>query len=451
MTTPAQQPAPQAGPIPDKPEIATIKDVSEEVLRAAHKVLDNLLVFFTQDFPWASQIYYLMERTPVIDKRIPTMGVSVKNDRLMLLYNPFFVTEELDRMEIGFVMVHEALHIMFHHCTKRSPHMHSAAQKWNQAADLAINCLIPRTSTCVMPSHKKDLLKEDGSPVMGPGGKPIKKGDRMGILPVDYKMEDKRAMEWYYDALPEPPEQDGDGSSGGEGVSGQYPGQMDSHDMWEPSDMVDQEVKQTIERIEKNRQWGNMPAEVQQAIIAAQAAEVPWWKILRHLLGDLMSKNKIKTSKKVNRRMPIFPWKGEIKSGVDKKLVAFDTSGSVGDDELSKFLSEVNRLVEDEQPVEAVCFDTEVKGRARPFSRSMKSYKFEGRGGTCFTPVVEFAKKNHYKHLIIFTDGCAECPPHVQGLDILWIITPDGSDTPPQGYQGRFLKMKKMKAKPFRQ
>jgi len=145
-----------------------------------------------------------------------------------------------------------------------------------------------------MPSHKKDVMKEDGTPVMGAGGKPIKKGDRMGILPVDYKMEDKRAMEWYYDALPEPPEQDGDGGGGGggggEGVSGQYPGQMDSHDMWEPSDMVDQEIKQTIERIEKNRQWGNMPAELQQAIIAAQATEVPWWKILRHLLGDLMSK-----------------------------------------------------------------------------------------------------------------------------------------------------------------
>lgn len=432
------------------PEKATIKDVSEDVLRAAQKVIDNLLVFFTQDFPWASQVYYMMERIPTVDKRIQTMGVAVRQDRLILMYNPFFVTQELDRMEVGFVMVHEAFHIMFHHCTKRRPHINSAAQKWNQAADLAINSLIPRTATCVMPTYKEDPVDEKGQPIPGPDGKPLRKKDRMGILPMDYKLEDKRSMEWYYDALPEPPNKDGGGEGSGEGVEGGYPGGLDSHDMWEPSDMVDQEIKQTVERIEKNRLWGNMPAELQSAIKAAQVSEVPWWKILRHLIGDLLSKNKVSTSKKVNRRMGIYPWKGQIKTGVDRKLVAFDTSGSVGDDELQKFLSEVNRLVEDEQPVDSVCFDTCIKGKVKPFSRSVKSYKFEGRGGTAFTPVVEFAKQKHYKHLIIFTDGQAECPPHVQGLDVLWILTPEGSDTPPDGYQGRFLKMKKLKAKPFR-
>ena len=431
---------------PGDPAVASIKDISPEKLHAAAKVLDSLLVFFCQDFQWASQIFYLMERIPVIDKRVKTMGVAVRNDRLLLMYNPFFVTDELDRMETGFVLVHESLHIMFHHVTKRRPHMGSAAKKWNIAADLAINCLIPRTATSMMPVFKKDLVDEEGQPVKHPNGQPIKKGDRMGVLPVDYKFEDKKSMEWYFDAIPE---NEGGGGGDGEG-EGDWPG-LDSHELWEPSDLVDQEVKQTVERIEKNRLWGNMPAEVQAAIKAAQVSEVPWWKILRHLIGDLMSKTKIKTSKKVNRRMPIFPWKGDIKSGVDRKLVAFDTSGSVGDDELMKFLSEVNRLVEDEQPVDAVCFDTCIKGKVRPFSRSAKSYKFEGRGGTAFTPVVEFAKQHHYKHLIIFTDGQAECPPHVQGLDLLWIITPEGSDTPPQGFQGRFLKMKKLKAKPFRQ
>ena len=427
----------------DKPK-ATPEQVAQ-----AKKVVDNLLVYFVHDFPWASQIFYCMEKHPV--QGMGTMGVGISGDRMHLVYDPLFVLS-MERSEIGFVMVHEALHVMFHHVTRRIPQDPSAAAKWNIAADLAINCLIPRSSTCMMPSWKKAPVDNKGEPLTSPDGKPIKKGDRMGVLPKDYKLEDKKAMEWYFNSLPK---QDG-GGGGGQGQgggSGEGEGDsqsLDIHDLWEASELVDQEIKNTVERIAKNRQWGNMDGETQAAILASQVAEVPWYKILRHALGDLMSKSKVKSMKKVNRRIPMYPWKGEVKTGVDKKLVAFDTSGSVGDEELDKFLSEVNRLVEDEQPVDAVCFDTRVIGKPKPFVRARRKYGFKGRGGTCFSPVIQFAHDHRYKHLIIFTDGYAECPPRVSGLDILWVITPDGSETPPEGYQGRYIKMKKLTDKNFR-
>ena len=419
---------------------------------AAKKVVDSLLVWFVHDAPYASQIYYMMEKTT--RPGIGTMGVSVKQDRMSLFFDPLFVLA-LERAEVGFVMLHETFHIMLHHCTGRIPRDQKAHQKWNIAADLAINCLIPRTSTCQMPTWKTVPLDKKGQPVKNPSGVAIKKGARMGILPLDYKLADKKAMEWYFSAVPENPNGGGgDGEGEGEGGEGEgeggYPGQLDSHDEWEPSDLIDQEIQNTVERISKNRQWGTMPQETINDIHAAQKTEVPWSKILRHALGDLMSKDKRKSIKKINRRVPFYPFKGEVKTGVDKKLVGFDTSGSVGDDELDKFLSEVNRLVEEEQPVDAICFDTEIKGKPVPFFRSKSKYNFKGRGGTCFTAIVEFAKANKYKHLIILTDGEAPCPPHQVGLDIIWVITPDGSDTPPQGYQGRFIKMKKMADKNFR-
>ena len=429
-----------AATAPEESKVPAVPVYTEEEVRAAAKVIDSLLVYFTHDFPWASMVYYCMERIP--KPGIGTMGVSVKLDRLYLYYEPSFVLS-LDRQEIGFVMIHEALHVMLHHCTKRGPHDKAFHSKWNIAADLAINSLIPRSSTCVMPSHKKDLLKKDGTPATKPDGSQVKKGERMGVLPVDHKLEDKRAMEWYFDALPEQPEGSGDGT-------GETYGEMDSHGEWEPSELVDQEIRNVVERIEKNRQWGSLAGGVDDMIKAAQVSEVPWYKVLRHMLGDLMSKSKIKTSKRLNRRVQQYPFKGEIKTGVDRKLVAFDTSGSVGGDELEKFLSEVNRLVEDEQPVDTICFDYVIQGKVQPFVRSKSKFNFKGRGGTAFTPVVEFAKKNRYKHLIIFTDGQAECPPHVPGLDILWILTPDGNDAPPAGAQGRHLKMKKLKNKSFR-
>lgn len=421
---------------------------SPEQLAMSKKVIDNLLVYFVHDFPWASQIFYCMEKHPV--PGMGTMGVGVSGDRLHLVYDPLFVLS-MERSEIGFVMVHEALHVMFHHVTKRIPQDQGAAAKWNIAADLAINCLIPRGSTCMMPTWKKDPVDGKGNPLQGGDGKPIKKGDRMGVLPKDYKAEDKKAMEWYFNILPKQDPSGGGGSLGSDGDGQDGDSQsLDMHDLWEASELVDQEIKNTVERISKNRQWGNMDGETQSAIQAAQVAEVPWYKILRHALGDLMSKSKIKSMKKVNRRIPMYPWKGNIKTGVDNKLVAFDTSGSVGDEELDKFLCEVNRLVEDEQPVDAICFDTRVIGKPRPFVRAHRKYSFKGRGGTCFNPVVQYAKDHRYKHLILFTDGYAECPQHQQGLDIIWVLTPDGTDTPPSGYQGRYIKMKKLKDKNFR-
>ena len=421
---------------------------SPEQLAMSKKVIDNLLVYFVHDFPWASQIFYCMEKHPV--PGMGTMGVGVSGDRLHLVYDPLFVLS-MERSEIGFVMVHEALHVMFHHVTKRIPQDQGAAAKWNIAADLAINCLIPRGSTCMMPTWKKDPVDGKGNPLQGGDGKPIKKGDRMGVLPKDYKAEDKKAMEWYFNILPKQDPSGGGGSPGSDGDGQDGDSQsLDMHDLWEASELVDQEIKNTVERISKNRQWGNMDGETQSAIQAAQVAEVPWYKILRHALGDLMSKSKIKSMKKVNRRIPMYPWKGNIKTGVDNKLVAFDTSGSVGDEELDKFLCEVNRLVEDEQPVDAICFDTRVIGKPRPFVRAHRKYSFKGRGGTCFNPVVQYAKDHRYKHLILFTDGYAECPQHQQGLDIIWVLTPDGTDTPPSGYQGRYIKMKKLKDKNFR-
>ena len=406
----------------------------------ARKVVDNLLVFFSYDFPWAAQVYYLMEKEPKLG--MGTMGVSVQRDRIRLQYDPLFVLR-LERAEVGFVMVHEAFHVLFHHCTKRIPQDNSVHHIWNIAADMAINCLITRSSTCQMPVWHEDPPANAKS-----GGKPARKGDPIGVLPAAFKQEDKKSMEYYYSKLPI--DRNG-GGGGGSGQSEEQQTSLDTHDGWGESDIADAAIRDTVERIDRNRQWGNMPGEAVSAIMAAQQTEVPWWKILRHMLGDMMSKVKIKTSKKVNRRMPVYPWKGDIKTGVDKKLVAFDTSGSVGDDELEKFLAEVNRLVEDEQPVDTICFDTRViNQKPIPFTRSRSRYKFLGRGGTSFTPVVEFAKAHNYKHLIILTDGGAEQPPHIMGLDILWVLTPDGIDKLPDGWQGRYMKMKKLKDRAFR-
>ena len=132
--------------------------------------------------------------------------------------------------------------------------------------------------------------------------------------------------------------------------------------------------------------------------------------------------------KRPNRRFG-WPYPGTKRLHTDRKLVAIDTSGSIGDDELAQFLAEINKLAEI-QPVDLILFDDGIQTGPVPFERKKTSYDFKGRGGTDFSEVFKLAEEHRYQSLIILTDGCAAAPEKPDFVkDILWVLT--GSGNPP--------------------
>jgi predicted metal-dependent peptidase len=456
----------------------------------AKEKFDWVISFMTIEDRFCFQMLSMMKKVP--SRQISTMGVRPTAIGVQLTYNPDFL-EELTIEELRFVLTHEVMHVALHHITKRPPSDPSESELFNIAADLAINSEIRDEWSPGSPGQRHaPRAKEDIKD--GSGKVVVKKGDRMGCFPEDkeFGFEPSLSLDNYMhllrDQQKESP-QDGEGedseeNSGGEGQDqngqgqggggqgndqdqenqegngqgqgsgeesegdgqgsqggkGNYPKSFDSHEGWEPNDVVSEQIRKKIEHIEKTNSWGSMSGRMIEKIKAAQRSEVPWSKLLRHYLGQLITSNRVPTYKRPNKRFG-YPYSGHKNRHVDKKLVAIDTSVSVGSKELAKFLTEINSLAQ-LMPVDLMLFDTELQyPKAIPFDRKKAEYDFRGRGGTAFTPVFEYAKKNRYKSLIVLTDGYAEAVEKPGLMDVIWVLTPDGQC--PVDY-GKVVKIQKV-------
>lgn len=110
-------------------------------------------------------------------------GSKMATDGRRLYFTPKFV-DAISLEQLQGVIVHEVLHCAWGHCTRRGSRN---AQRWNIAADLAINPIVI-ASSCDLPT-----------------------GDLAPVFPADYQLPDGMSADWYFDHLPEDAGQGGDG------------------------------------------------------------------------------------------------------------------------------------------------------------------------------------------------------------------------------------------------
>lgn len=394
-----------------------MRSPTDKVYRDFYERWDWLITFMVVEDRFVHEVLMMMSKRE--DNSCPTMGVSVEGTRIALVYNKEWVDSQNDA-ELRFIITHEIYHIVLHHCTFRLPESKEDRVLYNKAADLAINCLIPQDANRTMPVDK------DGKVV--------------GLLPSMYNFPNKLSMEQYVQLLREKQNEDkkkGKGEGGkekGEG-EGEGEGSLDDHSGWKDSEVIKQLVRNTIEKMARDeRAWGKMPGDVKAMILAAQQSQVSWERYLKKYLGQLISSTQISTMKRPNKRYG-YPYPGKKHGYTDRKLVSIDTSASVGDEELSQFLCEVNKLAE-VQAVDILLFDSSIQDGPRKFDKKCASYDFKGRGGTNFDPVMKLASEHRYKSLIILTDGGAPAPEYPEGVkDVLWVIT--GGGHPPVSWGER--------------
>ena len=390
----------------------TIKDYTSVSERWKWLISSILL-----DDVFVHEILLIMDKVP--SKKIETMGVAMEDNRIVLYYNLDFVNSLTDA-EVRYVLKHETLHVALHHITTRLSEDPKERKLWNIAADLAVNSLITETSQCSMPKRKDPKTGEETI---------------IGVLPSTYGFPEKLSMEQYVQLIRDKQDknEEGEGEGGqGEGGEGQGNGQakggegFDDHSGWEESEIGDEQIRQKIEQMANNPQaWGSMGADCKELILAAQSSKVPWTKLLRIYIGQTLSSKIASTFKRPNRRFG-YPFSGTKRKYSDRKLLAFDTSASVGNTDLSQFLSEANRLAE-KHPVDVCLFDCDITQEPKPFDKKHSSYEFKGRGGTNFEPPFKLASERGYKTLIVLTDGYAPAPDYPEGVkDVIWVITPDG-------------------------
>ena len=385
--------------------------------------IDTALVQVLHSEPFSSEISM---RTPKVQNwNVDTAYVaSDKEANIHLGYNPDFMRSLPYAHKVG-VIIHEILHIAFGHIAERAPANKRDAKIFNIAADLAINSIIGESRLpdfCLMP-----------------GRAPKTDDPQLAALIKGFpKLE---STDYYFNRLKQYAESKSSGDDADYELQiGNENGEtLDSHGGFgdvpdEVKDILKNNAKEMLEAGVKNAQrsakWGTIPSEIAATLEAMLKNELDWKAILRMFLGRTRSMDRYSTVKRINKRMP-YAFPGVKRTTVANVLCAIDQSGSVGDDDVQRFLAEAFAASKEGQ-LDVINFDTEMDEKSLQSVKNGQNFKWQRTrcGGTDFDAVRRYVndpkRRGKYSAVLIMTDGYAPKMGAVVGTKVMWIITETG-------------------------
>jgi predicted metal-dependent peptidase len=123
------------------------------------------------------------------------------------------------------------------------------------------------------------------------------------------------------------------------------------------------------------------------------------------------------------------------RTGLGTIVIAVDTSGSIGDEELEQFAGEISAIADEAQPeaIHVVYCDAAVQSSQQFGPSEAIHLDPKGGGGTDFRPVFEWVEENGIAPvcLIYLTDLCCHSYPPIPEYPVLWVT--DSRRTAPFG------------------
>lgn len=368
----------------------------------------------------------MVGRTSVVDN-MPTACTNGRDEK----YGRKFVAE-LKESELNFVVLHENLHKAFRHLTtwkKLHDENHRLA---NAACDYVINLKLkdidPSERTIAMPRFK------DGK----------HKGQPMGLVDEKYRGLNAKQV---FDILKQEQQSNGSGKGEGDGEGSDGEGDadgegFDEHDWDGAREMTDGEKKELEREIDQAIRQGVMAhqkiagtgaGDLDRDLLDLLEPKVDWREMLREFVKSTCHAKDTSSWRRVNRRflstgtyMPSL-----IGEKVGHMVIAVDTSGSVGQEELSGFLTEVKGIAEEVKPsqVDLIYWDSRVASHEEyaenDVSNIINSTKPRGGGGTSPSCVSQYLKEKRIvpECVIMLTDGYVGSDwGHDWTAPVLWAI-----------------------------
>ena len=175
-----------------------------------------------------------------------------------------------------------------------------------------------------------------------------------------------------------------------------------------------------------------MPGDLIELIKKTAEGKVDFRAVLRMFRASILSQKRRLTRMRPSRRFG-FEQMGSRYDFTTRLLIALDTSGSVGSEDLGRYLNVTTSFFKyGVQQIDIIMFDTKVCGKALELTdakKNLKELNVKGRGGTDFQAPVDYAVEHpEYDGLIIITDGYAPCPNTEQlRTKLLWVIDNESS------------------------
>ena len=201
----------------------------------------------------------------------------------------------------------------------------------------------------------------------------------------------------------------------------------ESAELWEEDQLASEQVKETVRRAQRSKQWGSVAGGLKDEIEATTIVRIDYRTILSGFRASVLC-SKRRLTRMIPSRRYGFQYMGSKRDFATRLLVAIDVSGSVDDKQVAQALSIINRFFKyGVENVDVILFDVALHGEVMSMKKAQKSIKIEGRGGTSFQEPIDYFLDNHYDGLIMITDGYAPKPelPKVFYGNILWMLYND--------------------------
>ena len=365
----------------------------------------------------------MMGSTEVVDEAITayTDGINKKYGRAFL--QAICPTQP----EVNGLILHENLHIGLRHHLHGVDMFREDGDKANKAADYVVNDMITEIS-----KKYPELVQ------LPKGGLYDPQYHNMSMREV-YKLLKSKKGGGGGGGKPEKEGEQGSGSGGGE-----Y--EFDKHDFGKP--MTQEEAKEMDGKIDRAIREGALLAgrlgiDLPRAISDLLDPVIDWKKELAEFVTSTCKGKDEYTWRKFNRRLisnDIYLPTVENET-IGEVVVAIDTSGSIGQEQLNAFASELVSICEAVSPdaVRILWWDTKVHGEqlfTDNYDQIGSMLKPLGGGGTRVSSVAEYInkKKINAECVLVFTDGYLESDVVWNiSAPTLWMVTENKNWTPPTG------------------
>ena len=366
-------------------------------------------------------------RTASGGKVTPTLAVDGKH----LFYNPEYLESLPVDQQIS-ALAHETLHCALFHVARR---VHRDADRWLVATDLAVNELIQQDNlplnehwlydpafkgmTADQIYNRIKILKQDDGGGSGSGGQGQQR-PKGGAGKVDYQ-DTQTGKGGSGDAVDDQrPWED----ANGEGEDGEAP----TYSELDWKDKVASAAAQA-------KMQGLLPAHLSQLVEDLLEPKIDWREYLASFVQSAVRSNY--RLYPPNKRYLHFPLYLPSTYGECLEVaVGVDTSGSISDDMLKRFFSELLGICQqfDDYKIYVIQCDAAVHKFEEISAYEggpPKRVEVMGRGGTSFIPVFEEIKKRRIEApiLVYLTDAHGSFPAQPD-YPVLWCLTPDHGEVP---------------------
>lgn len=364
----------------------------------------------------------------------PTASTNGRDEK----YGRDFI-EQLKDSELRFVIIHECYHKMYRHLITWKHLCKIDMHLANCAMDYVINLKIADENPdnfCTMPKHPD--------------------GTVMGLIDEKYRgMDTAQVFELLRQQQKEQQKEQGgfktralrvSGDSGGDSGGGH--GGFDEHD-WDGAKDMDEEERRQLEQEIDNavRQGalsaGKMGLDADRLLGDLLKVQVDWREVLREFITATCAGKDYSTWRRPNRRfmsagvyMP-----SAISERVDELCIAVDTSGSIGDQELNAFLTEVKGVTDIVKPerIRLLYWGTDVVQDetydVNTRDELVRTTKPKGGGGTNVECVPAYMAEHNIspQACIVLTDGYLYGGWGKWSCPVLWTIMDNNNAKPDCG------------------